>query len=100
MEENKTHFPNRLRELRRRAGLSQKQVVARVGGLDVPRLARYERGQKAPSLMQAFRLSFFYQEPLQVIFPEVVYRIRCQILANRMVIRAARRRSHYGEEAP
>ena len=99
MEENKTHFPNRLRELRRRLGLSQKQVVMRVRGFDTPRLTRYEKGEVLPPLVHALRLSILYQQPLQVIFPEVAYRVRCEVLSNPVVIRSIRRRVYFAEEA-
>ena len=100
MEENKTHFPNRLRELRRRLGLSQKQVVTRVKGFDAPRLARYEKGEKLPPLMHALRLSFLYQQPLGVMFPEVAHRVRSEILSNPIVIRSMRYRTYCAEAMP
>jgi transcriptional regulator with XRE-family HTH domain len=99
MEENKRHFPNRLRELRRRQGLSQKQVVTRVRGFDTPRLARYEKGEVLPPFLHALKLSILYQEPLQVIFPEVAYRVRSEILSNPAVVRSIRRRAYFREEA-
>lgn len=98
MEENKTHFPNRLRELRRRLGLSQKQVVMRVRGFDTPRLTRYEKGEVLPPLAHALRLSVLYQQPLPVIFPEVAHRVRCEILSNPAVVRSMRRRAYFREE--
>ena len=100
MEENKKYFPNRLRELRRRLGFSQKQVVMRVRGFDAPRLARYERGEMLPPLVHALRLSFLYQQPLGVIFPEVAHRVRSEILSNSIVIRSMRHRVYCVEAMP
>lgn len=98
MEEKQKQTPNRLRELREKLGLSQKQVVHRVRGIDQPRLARYEAGSQIPPLSHALRLAFFYQEPIQKLFPAMFEAARSDILENPISVRSFRRRIYRARE--
>lgn len=61
---------NRLREIRKERGLTQKQV-AELLGLDCEnRLSRWEQGLSAPSLKNLLRLANIYKMP-----PELLYTI-------------------------
>ncbi|MBI4438205.1 helix-turn-helix transcriptional regulator [Candidatus Uhrbacteria bacterium] len=59
--------PNKIRALRLRKGWSQHDLAARV---DCTRsqVGRYERGDRAPSLVMALRLAFALSVPIEEIF--------------------------------
>lgn len=52
-------FPQRLRELRERKGIKQ-SVLAELCGLSKNMVARYERGEKAPTSESLGRLAAFF----------------------------------------
>jgi transcriptional regulator with XRE-family HTH domain len=49
-------FPDRLRELREAAGLSQGELAARAG-ISQPRITEYERGRRSPTWESVVRLA-------------------------------------------
>lgn len=50
-------FAERIRELRRAAGLSQSDLGAKVGGVHWTSIARYEAGKQIPTLKVALALA-------------------------------------------
>jgi transcriptional regulator with XRE-family HTH domain len=68
-------FPNRLKEYRRLAGLSQKKVARMLGYCDTSILSRWEHGIAIPGIVQAFRLSRIYNILPHELYGEVWKRI-------------------------
>lgn len=54
-------YPNRLREHRLKAGLTQKQVAEKLGLKCEDRLSHWERGQAMPSVRNLFKLCEIYK---------------------------------------
>ena len=54
-------YPNKLREYRLKAGLTQKQVAKKLGLQCEDRLSHWERGQAMPSVKNLFRLCKTYK---------------------------------------
>ena len=60
-------IPNRIAELRERAGLSRIELAERVG-VNPQTIGYLERGEYNPSLVLAFRFSDLFQLPVEQIF--------------------------------
>lgn len=56
-----------LKELRKHKGYTLKQV-AEGTGIPVPTVQRYESGENSPSIIQAFKLAYFYKIELTDMF--------------------------------
>lgn len=98
MEENKNQTPNRLRDLRERLRLSQKQVALRIGHNDATLLSRYEHGRSIPPLTTAMKLSALFQTPVHKIFPELADAVTSQILGSTFCVRSLRKNTFLAEE--
>ncbi len=62
-----TPIPNRIAELRERAGLSRVELAQRVG-VNPQTIGYLERGEYNPSLVLAFRLADLFDLPIEQIF--------------------------------
>jgi len=60
-------IPNRIAELRERAGLSRVELAQRVG-VNPQTIGYLERGEYNPSLVLAFRLADLFELPIEQIF--------------------------------
>jgi DNA-binding XRE family transcriptional regulator len=60
-------IPNRIAELRERAGLSRVELAARVG-VNPQTIGYLERGEYNPSLALAFRLGELFGLPIEQVF--------------------------------
>ena len=58
-----SEFPNQLRRLRERTGMSRR-VLSELCGLSKNSIARYERGERVPSLADAEELADFFEVSL------------------------------------
>lgn len=58
-----SEFPNQLRRLRERAGMSRR-VLSGLCGLSKNSIARYERGERVPSITDAEALADFFEVSL------------------------------------
>lgn len=57
---------NRVRELRKAAGMTQ-QALAEQLGVTVPTVSKWELGQRTPELEKVFRLSLIFDVPIDQI---------------------------------
>ncbi len=60
-------IPNRISELREKAGLSRVELAERVG-VNPQTIGYLERGEYNPSLALAFRLSELFELPIEGVF--------------------------------
>ena len=67
---------SRLRSLRRKSGLTQKEVASIVGLPNYAQIYRHEIGKTIPPLSIAMRYSILYQEPISEIFPGLYEEVR------------------------
>ena len=58
-----SEFPNQLRRLRERAGMSSR-VLSELCGLSKNSITRYERGERVPSITDAEALADFFEVSL------------------------------------
>ncbi len=68
MNKRKDIVLNNLKELRLKAGLTQKQVANRLGLQCEDRLSHWENGQAMPSVKNLFKLCNVYNEGLLNIY--------------------------------
>ena len=59
---------NYLRTYRKRASLSQDEVASMLGVSGGPKVSRYERGSREPSLKTALRYSALFGAPIEELF--------------------------------
>jgi transcriptional regulator with XRE-family HTH domain len=90
MGENKNRLSNHLILLRKRSRLSQKSVARRIGLKDGTLLSRYERGVTLPPLITAIKLSLFYQAQVPELFPNLIERLRGEVMMTNLVHAAPR----------
>jgi transcriptional regulator with XRE-family HTH domain len=81
MQQNKQQHQNRLDEFRRRMGFSPSHVALLLGHKDASTLSDYERGERLPSLVNAFRLSIILRVPVEFLFPGDYEQLRNTIRA-------------------
>lgn len=73
------HPRNVLRQARQRCGLSQAQVAQLLNCKDRHTIARYERGERLPSLARAVALALVYQLPVEELFPALTSQLRAEL---------------------
>jgi len=68
-----TSDPNvaRLRTLRKRSGLSQKELAHILGFRDGAPISRHERADTVPDLLTAFGYEVVFRVPISKLFPEL-----------------------------
>ena len=76
------HYPNRICFLRKRLGLSQKQI-AKLIGQNRGMISMYERGHLMPSLASACMLELLFKIPLGDLFPDFYKELGKELEANK-----------------
>jgi len=81
------HYPhNRLAEFRNHYRLSQSQAAFLIGCGDRQKIARYERGERLPSLRSAASIAAAYQTSLDQLFPEIFAQANAEVHRNQKVL--------------
>ena len=81
MQQNKQRYQNQLDHFRRRMRFTPSQVASLLGHKDGSTLSDYERGDRFPSLSNAFRLGIILRVPVEFLFPALYDELRQQIRA-------------------
>jgi len=68
-----------LRLLRRRSGLSQRQLARILGSITAAQISRHERSVTPPSLLAAFGYQAVFQQPASDIFPGFFHTVEAGI---------------------
>jgi DNA-binding XRE family transcriptional regulator len=69
--QNKQRYQNRLDFYRRRMLFSTAHVAHLLGHGDTSCFREFERGERLPSLVNAFRLGIIFRTPVEFLFPEL-----------------------------
>lgn len=77
--QNKQPNQNSLDHYRRRMGFAPAHVAHLLGHQDTSALSDYERGDRLPSLANAFRLSVILRVPVEFLFPALYDRLKSEI---------------------
>jgi len=72
---------SRLQSLRRKSGLTQREVANIIGVSNNIQICRHETGVTSPPLRIALRYSILFQEPIGEIFPELYEPVRDKLEA-------------------
>lgn len=80
-EEIKNQYQNRLDYFRRRMKFSTSQIGHLLGHKDSSTYCDYERGDRLPTLLNAFRLSAILRTPVEFLFPSLYDSLRDAIRA-------------------
>jgi transcriptional regulator with XRE-family HTH domain len=72
MENIQPKCPNKLKEYRLKAGLTQKQVAEKLGLQCEDRLSHWERGQGMPSVLNLIKLSRIYKGTSNDLYPKML----------------------------
>ena len=81
MQQSKPAHPNRLDYYRRRMRFSTANVGHLLGHKDGSTFCEYERGNRLPALVNAFRLGIVLRTPVEFLFPALYEALREQIRA-------------------
>jgi transcriptional regulator with XRE-family HTH domain len=84
--QNKPQNQNSLDMYRRRMGFSAKHVARLLGHKNISVLSSYERGGRAPTLRNAFRLGIILRVPVEFLFPGFYDGLRNQIRAEEQLL--------------
>lgn len=68
-----------LRFLRRKSGLTQRQLAQVVGTVTRNQVSRHERSVAAPTLIAAFGYQVVFQEPISDIFPGLYHTVATSV---------------------
>lgn len=68
-----------LRFLRRKSGLSQRQLAEILGNVTLAQISRHERSVTPPSLLAAFGYQVVFQMPASDIFPGFYYTVEAGV---------------------
>lgn len=63
---------NKLKECRLKAGLTQFDVMLRLGFRSTDRVSKWERGSRYPNLINLFKLAKIYNVPPGEFYPEIM----------------------------
>ena len=69
--QNKEQYQNRLDFYRRRMTFSTLQVAQLLGHRETSTFREFERGERLPSLINAFRLGIILRVPIEFLFPDL-----------------------------
>ena len=75
----KNCFENNLWKYRKIAGLKQKEVAHFLDIKNISQISRWEKGERCPSLKNAFKLSAIYSRPIEDLFPGLYETIKRDI---------------------
>jgi transcriptional regulator with XRE-family HTH domain len=64
-----------LRFLRRRSGLSQRDLARILGSVSVSQISRHERSKTLPTMLIAFGYQVVFQKPVSEIFPGLFHAV-------------------------
>lgn len=67
MNKRKDIAPNKLKDYRVKAGLTQKQVAEKLGMQCEDRISHWEKGTALPNIKNLFKLSKIYKMPVKKI---------------------------------
>jgi transcriptional regulator with XRE-family HTH domain len=81
MYQNQKQHQNRLDIYRRRMGFTPSFVARLLGHQDASTVSDYERGERLPSLVNAFRLGIILRVPVEFLFPSLYDELRQGIRA-------------------
>ena len=81
MNQNEHKKQNSVDTYRRRMGFSTGHVGRLLGHKDASTLSDYVRGERLPSLANAFRLGIILRVPVEFLFPALYDGLRSQIRA-------------------
>ena len=86
-----TRYPNRIKQLRMKKGLTQRELARIMGYESVSSLSHMEAGRKLPSVKTVMKLEAALQRPIRDIYPrlfdkiyEPVARRRVKLFARRL----------------
>jgi transcriptional regulator with XRE-family HTH domain len=68
-----------LRFLRRKSGLTQRELARILGSVTVTQISRHERSITPPGLLTAFGYQAVFQKPISDIFPGLYYAVEAGI---------------------
>lgn len=64
-----------LRFLRRKSGLSQRDLAQILGSVSAAQISRHERSRSLPTMLTAFGYQVVFQEPVSEIFPGLFHAV-------------------------
>lgn len=64
-------IPNRLKEIRTRAGMSQFDVALKLGFKSTDRISRWETGLSYPHIINLFKMARIYGVRADELYPEI-----------------------------
>lgn len=79
--QNKQRHQNQIETYRRRMLFSTGHVAHLLGHCDTSTYRDYERGDRLPSLINAFRLGVILRVPLEFLFPDLYDSLKKEIRA-------------------
>jgi DNA-binding XRE family transcriptional regulator len=79
--QNKQRQQNRLDLYRRRMTFSTSHIAHLLGHRDTATFREFERGERLPSLINAFRLGIILRVPVEFLFPDLYDGLREDIRA-------------------
>ena len=81
MQQNKHRHQNQLDHFRRRMRFTASHVGRLLRHQDASTLSDYERGERLPSLVNAFRLGIILRVPVEFLYPALYDGLRDEIRA-------------------
>ena len=90
-----SHPRNTLRQARKQCGLSQAQVARLLNCKDRHTIARYERGERLPSLARAMAMALVYQLPVEALFPTLAAQLRAEVVRQQKELHHTRQSHAY-----
>lgn len=81
MQQNKQRHQNQLDFYRRRMRFSPSHIAHLLGHQDASTLSDYERGDRLPSLTNAFSLGIILRVPVEFLYPQLYDTLRSGIRA-------------------
>jgi len=79
--QNKQRHPNRLDFFRRRMMFSTSHVAHLLGHREASTFREFERGERLPSLPNAFRLSVILRVPVEFLYPDLYDQLKKDVRA-------------------
>jgi DNA-binding XRE family transcriptional regulator len=71
MRNLESKYPNKLKELRKKHRLLQKDIAEKIGLHDENRICRWEKGQSIPSFPNLLKLAKLFNVPMEDIYSEL-----------------------------
>lgn len=93
MDKESTKIPNSLRLYRRKRGLSQKYIARLLGYRSTSAVSSYERGTKAPQLINLLKLEIIYRIPVSFLYWDHYQWLREELRAKEERLRLCQQRA-------